>query len=172
MYSVKTVTSFFQIFSCRGKIFVGLPTSETRTVCEGEKNRTNCVRKPPNETKDKKYFFRNRKPRRKKKHETGLIFFGSFLCVCVNFSGVYLLSEKPDYYVRRELHIIYTYICTYCSHSTSNIIAGLAWTRMDTRVSFPSKIGFRLEQTSINTSYSVVLWRLMRGTTFQLILLI
>lgn len=151
MYSVKTVTSFFRIFSCRGKIFVGLPTSETRTVCEGEKNRMNCVRKPPNETKDKKYFFGNRKPSRKKNTKLVWYFLGLFCVSASNFSGVYLLSEKPDYYVRRLLHIIYTYIWMYCSHRTSNIIAGLKGTRIGTRVLFSSKIGFRLEQTSIYT---------------------
>lgn len=131
----------------------------------GKKNRTNCVRKSPNETKDEKYFFGNRKPRRKKKTNSKLVwyFLGVFCVSASNFSGVYLLSEKPDYYVRRALHIIYT--CMYCSHRTSNIIAGLAGIRIGTRVFFPLKIGFRLEKTSIYV-YNVVLRCLMRGLIF------
>jgi len=77
----------------------------------GEKNRTNCVRKPPNETKDKKYFFGNRKPRRKKKHETGLIFFGSFLCVCVQLFGCIFIVRKTGLLrTTRAAYNIYLYM--------------------------------------------------------------
>lgn len=73
MFSVKTVTSFFlKTLLCGGKIFVGLPTSETRAVCDGSENgekkkqlgprtrytdtHTDCE-KNSNETKDSGYFF-------------------------------------------------------------------------------------------------------------------
>lgn len=65
------------------------------SAMRGEKNRTNCVRKSPNETKDEKYFFGNRKPRRKKKQTRNWsdIFWVFFVCLRPTFR-VYIYCPK------------------------------------------------------------------------------
>lgn len=172
MYSVKTVTSFFSDIFVQRQNFCRFTDIRDANCLRGGKKPHELRKKTSERDKRQEIFSRESKTEQKKKHETGLIFFGSFLCVCVQLFGCIFIVRKTGLLrTTRTAYNIYLYMNVLQSPHVKYYrgTQGDSY-RYTCFILLKNRFSTRTNQYIIYIHNSVVLRRLMRGATFWLTL--